>query len=130
MMLVMQIALGIVLGVLILRYLRQIVTIGVVGAVVVAVAVLAVLTWSAVTNHWDVAAPMLGGVAFVVLIGFAIQYSARGLGYLYVTLRPSIAPSRRWRNLLRLLGVHESWLTSEQPRPYIARVVGDALFMG
>ena len=42
----------------------------------------------------------------------------------------SIAASRRWTNLLRLIGVHPSWHTTTLPRAEIVAKVGDALFMG
>lgn len=129
-MLVLQIALGIVLGVLILRYLGHLIAIIVAGAVVAAVIVVAVLGWSIVRNHWDTLAPIGGGIAVCVVIACSVQLAARGLGYLFVRTRHRITLSRRWVSFVEFLGVERGWLTSNQSSRDIARSVGDRLLVG
>ena len=129
-MVVVQIALGIVLGVLGLRFLQQILAIGVARIALAGVIALAAFLWIAAHKHSDVIAATLGGTAAIVALWAVVQYTARGLGHLYVKLRPGIRQSGRGRNFLRLLGVEEEWLTSALPAREIARAVGDTILMG
>src|ERR1039458_10672587 len=79
MILIIQVALGIVLGVLILRYLPQIVKGGlVIGASLAAIAVV-ILGVVYANSHWDVVSIALAGTAFLVLLSLIIQFTARGL---------------------------------------------------
>jgi hypothetical protein len=126
MLLVIQVALGIVLGVLILRYLPQVLAAGIIGIAVVAAVLLSILAWSFASKHLEDASV----VAFIIALTLSIQYSARGLGYLYIACRPRLQNYRRWRNLLNLAGIEDAWLTSDRPRAEIARAVGDRLFGG
>jgi hypothetical protein len=137
MTLILQIAAGIVLGFLIVQNLPRILPLmrkaaiaGAVGVALVAAIVLAVLAWTAIRNHWNDLGFVLAVGAGIVLLMALVQYSARGLGYLYVALRPKLRRSATWRGLLHLFQVHESWLMTNQPPKEIARVVGDQIFRG
>ena len=137
MILILQIAAGIVLGSVIVQNLPRILTLMrrvsiavVVGAALVAAIVLAVLAWTAMRNHWNEVGFFLAFLAGLALLMAAVQYCARGLGYLYVALRPKFRRAATWRGLLHLFQVHESWLLTNKPPKEIARAVGDQLFRG
>jgi hypothetical protein len=137
MTLILQIAAGIVLGFLIiqnlpriLHVLRKVARVGLIWGIVIGLVVLLVLGAEALRGHWDEAGKILAVLAALAVLMAAIQYSARGLGYLYVSQRARVAASRRWTNLLRMIGVHPSWHTTNLPKAEIATKVGDALFTG
>lgn len=138
MILILQIAAGIVLGFLVLQNLPRIrqflikVLQGPAGAPLVWGTIIGIAVWMGwvPTAVLEVVGALLAGLAGAALLMVAIQYSARGLGYLYVWQRARIASSRCWTNLLRVIGVHPSWHTTDLPRAEIAIEVGDALFIG
>lgn len=138
MILILQIAAGIVLGFLILqnlprilhmlrRFARGFALIALTFAVVAALVLLAL----ALKEHSRDVGAIVAVLAMLVLLMVVIQYTARGLGYLYVSQRQRVAVSRRLTNLLRMVvGVHPSWHTASLPNATIATKVGDALFTG
>jgi hypothetical protein len=79
---VLQIAVGMVLAAVVLRYLEWIVAATVLGAAGVAMIVLAALGWSVATEHWDVILATLASTAALVAVHLvikrAIQRSPRG----------------------------------------------------
>jgi hypothetical protein len=134
MILILQIAAGIVLGFLILQSLPRILQVlqGPAGfplfwGTIIGIAVLMGWVPEAVLKALGM---LLGALAGAALLMVVIQYSARGLGYLYVWQRTRVAASRRWTNLLRMIGVHPCWHTTDLPRAEIAIKVGDVLFIG
>ena len=141
MTLILQIAAGIVLGFLVLQNLPRIrqllikVLQGPAGiplfwGSIIGIAVLMGWVPEAVRRHYADIGIFLFAIAWFALGIVAVRYSARGLGYLYVWQRPRVAASRVWTNLLRMIGVHPSWHTTNLPRAEIAIKVGDVLFIG
>jgi hypothetical protein len=137
MILILQIAAGIVLGFLILQNLPRILQmlnriwrIALTFGVLAALIILGLVLESGIKRHGKDVAVILGALAMMVLVGVAVQYTARGLGYLYVSQRASVAASRRWTNLFRMIGVHPSWHTTNLPKAEIVTKVGDAIFTG
>lgn len=137
MILILQIAAGIVLGFLILQNLprilqvvRKVARVGLIWGTVIALVILMGLGAEALRGHWDEVGYVLAALAALAVLMAVVQYTARGLGYLYVWQRARIADSLRWTNLLRIIGVHPSWHTTDLPRAEIATKVGDALFTG
>ena len=133
MILILQIAAGIVLGFLILQNLPRILhalrragRIALIFGTVAAVIGLGLLLEQGMGGRGSTVALLVG---LALLIAF-VYYTGSGLGYLYLGQRARVARSRRWSNFLRLLGVHPSWHTSTQPRRHIADKVGGVLFMG
>jgi hypothetical protein len=129
-MLILQIALGIVLGALILRYLPQILKGGLVFGLVLAVTAVAILAVIYAKAHWDTVGFALGMVAFVVLLGLIIQFSARGLGVLFVPHIAAFRNSPRLQRCIRLVGIKKDLLFSNASRADLVSATGDKLFLG
>jgi hypothetical protein len=136
MILILQIAAGIVLGFLILQSLprilgalRSVWRIALILGVVAGLIILGVLLESTAELR-EVVLFVLAAIAMLAVLVGLVRYSVRGLGYLYVRRRARIARSLRWTAFLRMLGVHPSWHTASQPDRQIAIKVGDLLFNG
>ncbi|MBS0416686.1 MAG: hypothetical protein JSR66_03160 [Proteobacteria bacterium] len=74
-MLIIQIALGIVLGVVMLRLLPFIIGLGVLAAVFIGVIALGCFAWVALTDHREAATTIGYTIVGVAMIGVAIHYS-------------------------------------------------------
>jgi hypothetical protein len=130
MILIIQVALGIVLGVLILRYLPQIVKGGlVIGASLAAIAVV-ILGVVYANSHWDVVSIALAGTAFLVLLSLIIQFTARGLGALFFAHLSDFRRSPRLQRCIRLVGIKRDLIFSDAPRDQMVKAAGDKIFVG
>jgi hypothetical protein len=129
-MLIIQIALGVVLGVLILRYLPIILRGGLVLLLITAVVAATAIIWAFAAAHKEGAELALGTIIFVVFLGVIIQGTAKGLGRLFVRHRATFQTSPRWQRALRLIGLSKAWVFSNASDEQLISGAGDKLFMG
>jgi hypothetical protein len=119
-----------VLGVLILRYLGAVVAVALFAFVLAILVIAGTFVWFAAREHWDIVVGFSAAFAVGLIIVLAIQYLAKGLGYLFVVMRPKMRESMYWHNFLTLVDVEPSWITTPQESSRVAREVGDILLKG
>jgi hypothetical protein len=129
-LLLLQIAAGIVVGGLILRYWSELVQWGLeAGKVIAVVAGIAVVV---VGFAWFFQRDP-ENARLILLIGCVaafIKYGARGLGYGYVKCAPYLRRSPRARRAASLLGADQAWAFSDRKDRQFVDAVGDRLFLG
>jgi hypothetical protein len=86
----------------ILQLPRKVAHVGLIWAAVIALVVLLILGGRSLRSAWDEARNFLVVLAALAVLMAVVQYTARGLGHLYVWQRARIAVSLRWTNFLRM----------------------------
>jgi hypothetical protein len=128
-LLVFQIAAGIVLAVLILRYWSELfqwtLQAGTVLAVIAAICgTVLVIGWL-----YHLYPEATATVFFLGCLMASIKYGARGIGYGYIKCMPYLKRSPRLRRAASLLGAREAWAFADRVDKEFIDAVGDTLFI-
>jgi hypothetical protein len=133
MILVLQIAAGIVLGVLALRYLGVIVRVAAWLAIAAAIAALAIGAYLFVTSASDSAKQAARQIAVAILIIAilvgVLQFSARGLGRLFLRCRLLLRKSPAYRRAATIAGVIDEWIFDDRTDRKFVDFVGGRIFI-
>lgn len=126
-MLIIQIALGIVLGAFLVRYAHQIIKLGVVGIIVTVGSIVAILAYLFLRDHLHETTFVLWSVIVFGSFALAIKYAVRGLGKLFLTFRPDLQRSPRWQKGLSLVGIDHTWIISARSDVAFIDEIGERL---